>query len=490
MKPINLYFIYKILENNNISNSNKILRIIQKNSYSKLRKQEFLGIDQLIDNTYNDGFNLDSYENYFVGYKIPQISKEFDLLKISDESVINIELKSKFDETKIKRQLLQNKYYLESIGKTIFQFTIILEENKVYKMQDDDLMESDYKELFDVMKKINNKDIDINKLFDPSKYLVSPLNNPEKFIKGQYFLTDIQENISKNIIGKIRKNKNNYFSIQGRPGTGKTLLALDIAKKLSEIKKVCFIHMGTLVEGHHIINDKTDIDVIAIKQIRSLDISKYEVFIFDESQRMFGREWIYINENIFNDSRVFIFSLDPDQTMSVTENKSDTASKIFKIPNILKSKLTEKVRSNPEITDFVLSVLDQSKKNKIKNSSLIDIISSSSTKQTKYMIELLEKKGYKYIQYTPSQYNYGSMDNIPSELNSHRVIGQDINKVVVVMNKDYYYNNKILHAKTHPNPDYLFVKLFYQAATRAQSNLTIIIENNDALLKKLLELIN
>ncbi|RWY86173.1 hypothetical protein [Pediococcus acidilactici] len=38
--------------------------------------------------------NLD-LSNFYVGYKIPQINKEFDLLRFSSETIINVELKSR-----------------------------------------------------------------------------------------------------------------------------------------------------------------------------------------------------------------------------------------------------------------------------------------------------------------------------------------------------------------------------------------------------------
>ena len=57
--------------------------------------------------------SLKVLEGYYLGFKIPQISKEFDILRIGKEFVINIELKNEFTtEERIKNQLKQNKYYL------------------------------------------------------------------------------------------------------------------------------------------------------------------------------------------------------------------------------------------------------------------------------------------------------------------------------------------------------------------------------------------
>lgn len=50
------------------------------------------------------------FNHFFVGYRIPQISKEFYLLRIGDNHIINIELKRECTEEKIKKQLIQNRY--------------------------------------------------------------------------------------------------------------------------------------------------------------------------------------------------------------------------------------------------------------------------------------------------------------------------------------------------------------------------------------------
>jgi hypothetical protein len=40
----------------------------------------------------------------------------------------------------------------------------------------------------------------IDKLFNPSNYLVSPFNSTDRFIKNEYFLTNQQENIKASIL--------------------------------------------------------------------------------------------------------------------------------------------------------------------------------------------------------------------------------------------------------------------------------------------------
>ena len=54
---------------------------------------------------------------------LPQLGREFDLLRVGGDCVINVELKSGnvTDET-IQKQLLQNRYYLATLGKPMRRF--------------------------------------------------------------------------------------------------------------------------------------------------------------------------------------------------------------------------------------------------------------------------------------------------------------------------------------------------------------------------------
>ena len=63
--------------------------------------------------------NIELFDNYFIGYSIPQIGKEFDLLRFGEKVVVNIELKRESNLSAIKDQLIRNNYYLNFLGKKI-----------------------------------------------------------------------------------------------------------------------------------------------------------------------------------------------------------------------------------------------------------------------------------------------------------------------------------------------------------------------------------
>ena len=77
------------------------------------------------------------------------------------------------------------------------------------------------------------------------------------------------------------------------------------------------------------------------------------------------------------------------------------------------------------------------------------------------------------------------MDYQKTDLNTHTVIGQEFEKVCMIIDDNFSYKGNKLVAKWHPNPDYLFEQLLYQGLTRVRSKLAIIITEKELLDKVL-----
>nr|WP_179097770.1 DEAD/DEAH box helicase family protein [Paenibacillus sp. FSL H7-0331] len=91
------------------------------------------------------------------------------------------------------------------------------------------------------------REVDISSLFDPTNYLVSHFNSTDKFMEGQYFLTDHQKEIKRNVLKQKLISSTAYVSIEGAAGTGKTLLTYSIAKEsMDKGKSVLIVHVGKL----------------------------------------------------------------------------------------------------------------------------------------------------------------------------------------------------------------------------------------------------
>ena len=158
-----------------------------------------------------------------------------------------------------------------------------MSENKFYEIgQNNDLNEVSTREVVSKLIAQNSYIVnDINSLFNPSDYLVSPFNSTDKFIKGYYFLTEHQKNIKSQALKEIEKPDTAIISIKGKAGTGKTLLIYDIAKEIYKKEEVLIIHCGYLNEGQSKLTEDYDWYIVPIKDALQQDFSKYKLVIID-----------------------------------------------------------------------------------------------------------------------------------------------------------------------------------------------------------------
>lgn len=470
-----------------------------RDEVAKVRKEEIDLIGVLVNNFIFHRVKGYYYEDWFYAFSIPQIGKEFDLLKISAENVIiNIELKSQeVTFEKIEKQLIQNRYYLSHIASEIFSFTYMKCNDgiaRVYKYENNSLKQTSIDELLHCVKQIEvARKGRIEEWFKPKDYLISPLNTPEKFIEGRYYLNKQQEQIKRSIEVSF-KTKKCLWGIRGSAGTGKTLLLYDIAKSLSKNNKVCIIHCGLLNDGHKYINSHLDnVSVIDAKSISLELISCFDIICVDETQRLYKTSLDQIL-SVFDKKLIkgCIFSYDSAQALSKTEVRRNNPKRLNEIDGFNEEKLTERIRTNKEIFSFIRNMMrlyDKPKKRvDYKN---IDILYANNIKESDKIIKFYRRKGYILITYTPSQYVSNSIDHYSGFVNSHQVIGQEFDNVMILIDNNFRYSSEgDLEAKEHPNPDYLFPRLFYQNISRTREKLCIVVIDNEEMFKNLLKIKN
>lgn len=440
--------------------------------------------------------DIEVFDTYFLGYTIPQISKEFDLLRFGKESILNIELKSTYTGEKIIKQLIQNKYYLSFLDKKILNYTFISDEKMLYSINEDqNLIEVKISELLDIISNQEvEKDCIIDSLFNPTNYLVSPFNSTNAFLETKYFLTDHQEEIKLNAIKLIENSTYNFISICGNAGTGKTLLTYDIAKELiRNKKKVLIIHCGLLNDGHIKLRDENDWDIIPIKYWRNRDFSEYFMIIIDEVQRIRRYQLEVIIKYIRANNSKCIFSYDNLQCLTTDEINNNIAQYITDETSAITFKLTEKIRTNKEIASFILALFDKSRPIEKQKTSNVELSYFKKHIAAKKYIEQLSKQGWKIINYTPSTYNKDypyEKFKIPYEDNAHTVIGQEFDKVVAVIDEYFYYDGIRLTTRGYKNsPYYHPTKMLFQIVTRTRKKLCIVIIDNNELLERSLNIL-
>lgn len=197
MKALNIYT-YSRIQEDMATKFDNILA--QRSKKLNVKSQEFNAIKTLVDLLLDSGITIESFENFFTSYTIEQIGKEFDLLKIDKNNlVLNIELKSEnIGEDAIKKQLRKNRYYLNHIAPDVRLYTFVDSSKKLYRHTESGLKCVEIKDLKDTMQSFEESlSQNIESLFKANNFLISPLNTPEKFMSGDYFLTNQQQEIKK-----------------------------------------------------------------------------------------------------------------------------------------------------------------------------------------------------------------------------------------------------------------------------------------------------
>lgn len=468
-----------------------------KNSLTQLYKDKKIKNDEVetliefVKALSSEITKMSDLDYFFYGFSIPQISKEFDLLKIyEDGPIINIELKSQEIELeKIEYQLKKNRYYLSHLGREIFTFCYV-KTGKIYSFDGSRLEEvsiNNIKELI-LCDKACIQD-NIEKLFRAKDYLISPINMPEKFLRDNYYLTGQQEEIKNKIVNGIRKGKNTIWGIYGAAGTGKTLLLYDIARTLGSKMAVCIIHSGILSQGHIELKAKQrEFEIISAKECNEDAISKFECILIDESQRLYQGDFNCLIKGFKEKNIKCIFAYDYYQVLSYTEERRNIPEQLRQQENFVENKLSEKIRTNVEIVSFIKNVINlQHKPRRYMNYRNIEVLYAENYEIAKKIVKYyVDVRDYKFISYTPSRIR-SDIDQFGNYANTHHIIGQEFDNVIFSMDKSFRYTAEgRLQGKVHPNPDYIFYKLWFQGVSRAREKLCILIIGNEELFNKIL----
>lgn len=497
MKTTNLYIL-------SISAKNLVLQsfseheavLCERDGIKAHKPHEVKSMTDFVDAVYPH-VECKDLDGFVFTFEIPQLGREFDLLKITQTKALNIELKSQMTTPeKLKKQLLRNRHFLNHLERQILQFVYVDADNEFYKLDGDRLVTADLEEVVSAVKAASEPYVDdLTELFRPSQFLVSPFNTPDKFLNGEYFLTDSQEDIKSRVLERIENKREGeacFVGISGSPGTGKTLLLYDIAKQLANDKTVCIYHCGMVCDGHREINDGIqNLTVKPIKQFNESDIGSSDIVIFDEAHRLYRKQFDRIVERATEVGGTVVFGFDPRQVMSKSEKNAQIGKRIRLIDNIDEHELKTKIRTNKEMASFVQHLLylnDEREKERYKNVSLSYAVDYA---QAQCLLDYYKDMGYSYISFTPSSYKWCKMDMVSHFANTHNVIGQEFDNVVMVLDDTFYYDdNGFLAAKEHPNPDYLYIQLLFQGLTRVREKVALIVIDNPDVFEKILGLLN
>lgn len=463
-----------------------------------IKPQEIVTIQRFCQYLETTPFYNQFYENYYLNYKIPQIDKEFDLLRVGIESIINIELKSELvDEEKILKQLKRNYYYLSFLEKEVHCYTFLTDCacNMLFyfDVQNDELQQIADKN--HLLKNIYNlEDIEnsaIDSLFTPSNYLISPFNTTDKFIEGKYFLTKHQEIIKNEIMKTVGLNNHNkIFSISGTAGTGKTLLTYDIAKELRNNGiSVTIIHCAQLNNGITQLISEYQWNIRTIKNYSTAPSS--DIFIIDEAQRLTKSQFEAI---LTIKNKIFIFSHDANQRLN-RANQAKEVVALIKSNAYKVYELSHKIRHNKNLSSFVKKFYDLNKINidelARNNYENINIYYAKNVNDAEKYVNYLVSNGWEYIYLTNSLHNRESLDilKFSSHNSAHKAIGQEYDNVVVTIDQNFFYKENGKLAYRH-DCFYSPLETLFQAITRTRKKIMFVIINNEEVYRNCIKIIN
>lgn len=493
MKNINILSVIEAYQKLDTALFRKLMESYGINS--GIKDYELNSIAALVDGLLKVEHDISVVNNYYLGYSIPQIGKEFDLLRFGENYIINIEIKTESSREKIFKQQERNQYYLRFLGKKLHIYTYISSENKIYKLVvgsgRDKIKEVTFKELFD---KLSAQKVatcrNVDDLFDPSHYLVSPFNSSEQFMDGGYFLTVRQEQIFSQIWAKLSDEATHFMALTGRAGTGKTLLTYHIAKEAIRTgKQVLVLHCGKLNQGHITLIEKHGW-AIRMTKYSPDDLSQFDLIIIDEAQRMNRQQFNKFIEKVRTLNKKCIFSYDEKQYLHHRERATDIKGRIEKELSCIPYELTDKIRTNKEIAYFIKQLFNFKKNIPDIEYPNIELTYCKDSSSAKLLLQKLSEENWKVPNYTPgtrSCFRYEAYSSGDAEC-AHTVIGQEFDRVAVVIDDSFEYDSQ--GDLIADNTFYSQRQMLYQIITRTRKKLHVVVIDNKDMLERCIDILN
>lgn len=429
-------------------------------------------------------------DGFYYSYTIAHISKEFDLLKISGdgECILNIELKSEsIEEDRVARQLAQNRYYLSHISNSIFSYTYVMETDSLYSYNDKGyLRKCEMSDLAEVLGRpafssYVEKDLDL--YFRAADYLISPAAMPEKFLQGNYFLTNQQAEFRRRILEELRDEDPAEYgpviTVTGSAGTGKTLLLFDLAMALSRKKNVIFVHGGKLQSGHRIINSRLkNVAVCAADTFDGTQECSY--LLIDEANRISQDVMDNVIRYLRSEKVPCVMAYDPHHLIE-QEGTMVKAEERIEDLSTLSLEFTGNIRINRPVYSFLRALFHQKDRPANADYSCIDVLFAPTREDAAAILYYYREKEYYKITLP------GGGGVIGEGLSADEIVGLEFDCVTVILDSRFYYDeDRHLRARGEFTEEAL--TLLYEGISRTREKLCLLVLENKELFAQILSI--
>ena len=483
MKPVNIYALTRA---ENIKNLAKLERQMSaRGRLLTIKKWEIQSLSRLVDRLIDE--DAEAYDlEFFYSFQIPKLGKEFDLLRIGSDTVINIELKSEsVSDEKLIKQLKLNQYYLSTLGLTIRSFTYISSQDRLVRLSNSGhLKDTEFSRLCQELRQ--QKGIytgNIEELFDESSFIISPVAEPDRFLEHEYFLTSQQRDIENRILRDIREGTHRMQGFTGLPGTGKTLLLYDIAMQLSSVKRVALIHLGNFSEGMKRLSDRLKrIDFYAPDEVNADILSGYSAVLIDEGHRMEDT----LADIVENIGLPIVFSYDNEDALSDKEIDVGALKRLQAKEDFVGYRLTNRIRTKSELSIFIQALMHLTAKYHRRAYPSVEISYGKNMEEAGYFIENYIKKGYTYIRdRSISHMEFSNQDgNSYSVADVSEYASMEYESVLMIVDASFYYDEEgYLRSENRS------VRTLFHGLNRAKDALALIIVDNEELMNRVLDIL-
>lgn len=485
--------IYAITRKQNLTQLSKLERQLSKREKPlKIREWELDSLKNLVEQLearMQDVCGL----RFFYSFQIPRLGKEFDLLQIKEDQIVNIELKSgAVSEEAMRRQLIQNRYYLSVLGRPIRSYTYISSQNRLVRLTNHDhLVDTDWEQLCsELQNESEDYKEDAEALFQAELFLISPLTEPSRFLKKEYFLTAQQRDIERQILKKIRQERTGCYWFRGLPGTGKTLLLYDMAMKLSARQQVCMIHCGEAGEQWKVLHERlrrvkylSDSEIVSVQNetARSkaaqdqADIAAMQsdpvqnllaganAILVDEAHLLSREKLEYLLQ--YCGKRPVIFSSDCEDMISPEEMDCGTVHMLEQLPGIQSFRLTNRIRTNAELSSFIQNMMHLPERKTGRHFPHVTVLYANDDRETALLLKDAEHQGYEVL----------SKENGSAA---------SANRLAMVLDQQYFYDRQnYLRSKERS------VRRLFHQLNGAKEELMLVVKQNEPVYAALLELL-
>ena len=498
MKPINIYALTRV---DNLSLISRLERQMSlRKRFLHVKQWEMKSLKAFTDHVTDCIDDAVSFHFYY-SFQIPKLGKEFDLLRISDDMVINIELKSfPIADEGIRKQLIQNRYYLSTLGKSIRSYTYISEENRLLRLTNGGrLIETDFSKLCeDLASQKNCYEGDIEELFIEERYIISPLASPDRFLQGEYFLTSQQIDIKKHILKQISRFRQTHVEndnavcaqgFTGLPGTGKTLLLYDIAMELSKKQRVCVVHCGSYSDELKKLDERLKrIDFYQCNSDEAYDeedLNDYTAYLVDEAH-MLRKDTLDMIISISKEKQApVIFSYDCEDIIAEGEMDRSILHAMEKTEGYKNYRLTNRIRTKSELSSYIQAIVQGSRNNHRKDYPSVSLNFANDKTEAERLLKSFMDDGYTYI-YDKATSIYDENADISNKegiIGIENVSFKEYEKVIMIVNSRFNYDDKrCLRSDSDEGRDDGLspVRNLFHGLNRAKSKIALIIINNEA----------